>query len=232
MMHQSISKKRIYFYLLILLFLSSTFNFNIISKFTKINLIESIKIIGISEKEKNILEKNLEIFLNKNIFLVTREEVGKAINNNNFFDNYNVVKVLPSKLLVKIKKTEFIGKTILDGEKFYIGKNGKFINSNQISDKYKTSTVFGEFEINEFLNLYNILNNQKVEIVNIEEYYYFKNKRWDLVFSNGLILKLPSKNIIDSIKIYKQLLDNVNLTNTKIIDLRIINQIILTKNNE
>ena len=42
---------------------------------------------------------------------------------------------------------------------------------------------------------------------------------------------LPSKNE-KSIKIYKKLLDNGNLNNTKIVDLRIINQIILTKNNE
>ena len=71
-MLQSISKKKIYFYLLILLLLSSTFNFNIISKFNKLNLISDINILGLNEKEKNILEKNLEIFINKNIFLISR----------------------------------------------------------------------------------------------------------------------------------------------------------------
>ena len=80
--------------------------------------------------------------------------------------------------------------------------------------------------------MYNILNNQKLEIDNIDEYYYFKNRRWDLVFSDGLILKLPSKNIKHSIQIYKQLLDIDNLSNTKIIDLRVINQIIMTNKNE
>ena len=72
-MLQSISKKKIYFYLLILLLLSSTFNFNIISKFKKLNLISQINILGLKEKEKNILEKNLENFINKNIFLIGRE---------------------------------------------------------------------------------------------------------------------------------------------------------------
>ncbi len=150
----------------------------------------------------------------------------------NFIESINVKKIMPSSINVNLSKTSILGKTFINGEEFYIGKNQKFINSNQIFEKYKTATVFGEFEINEFLNLYKILNNQKVEIINIEEYYYFKNKRWDLVFSNGLILKLPSKNIIDSIKIYKQLLDNKNLSNTKIIDLRVINQIIMTNKNE
>ena len=85
-MLQSISKKKIYFYLLLLLLLTSTFNFNIISKFKNLNLIQNIDITGISEKEKKVLEKNLKIFLNKNIFLIRKEEVVKLINNNNFFD--------------------------------------------------------------------------------------------------------------------------------------------------
>ena len=53
-----------------------------------------------------------------------------------------------------------------------------------------------------------------------------------LVFSNDLVVKLPSKNKSDSIKIYKQLMDNDNLINTKIIDLRVFNQIIMTNKNE
>ena len=76
------------------------------------------------------------------------------------------------------------------------------------------------------------MNSQQLEINEIDYYYYFKNRRWDLVFSNGLTLKLPSKNKINSIKIYKKLLDNENLTNTKIIDLRVSDQIIMTNNNE
>ena len=80
-MHQSISRKRIYFYLLILLFLSSTFNINIIPNIKKLILINHINIKGINEKEKNILEKNLEIFLNRNIFFVSKEEVKKKNKN-------------------------------------------------------------------------------------------------------------------------------------------------------
>jgi len=113
-----------------------------------------------------------------------------------------------------------------------LGKNGKFINSNQISLKKKIPIVFGEFNINEFLNLYEILKNYQIKTLSIDKYFYFKNKRWDLVFSDGVILKLPTKNYEDSIKIYKKLLINNILKNIKVIDLRIKNQIILTKNNE
>ena len=55
----------------------------------------------------------------------------------------------------------------------------------------------------------------------------------DLIFSVvSFAIKLPSKNKSDSIKIYKQLLNNDNLTNIKIVDLRVINQIIMTNINE
>ena len=142
------------------------------------------------------------------------------------------MKILPSSININLSKTIILGKTFINGEEFYIGKNGKFINSNQIYEKYETPTIFGEFQIKAFLNLYNILESQQLEIDNIEQYYFFKNRRWDLVFSNGLVLKLPSQNIINSIKIYKKLLDNGNLANTKIIDLRVIDQIIMTNTNE
>ena len=47
---------------------------------------------------------------------------------------------------------------------FYIGKNGKFINSNQIFEENKIPSIFGDFKINEFLNLQKILNNHELEI--------------------------------------------------------------------
>ena len=72
-MHQSISKKKIYFYLLILLILSSTFNFNLISNFKNLNLVNTINIVGLSKKEASILEKNLEFF--------TELQVKKTVSN-------------------------------------------------------------------------------------------------------------------------------------------------------
>ena len=97
-MLQTINKKRIYFYLLIFLLLSSVFNLNFIFKFKKINSISHINIVGLNEKEKNILEKNLEIFIKKNIFLISREEIQNRLKNNNFLDSYNIIKIFPSKL--------------------------------------------------------------------------------------------------------------------------------------
>jgi len=228
----SISKYKLYLYLLFLIFLSSIFNFKFLENYHDKFSLKTININGVSYKEKKNIEEELNNLKNTNIFKIRDNKVLEKLNKFNFIESINVKKIIPSSINVNLSKTLILGKTFINGEKFYIGKNGKFINSNQIYEKYNSPTVFGDFQIKEFLNLYNILNNQQLQIDSIEQYYFFKNRRWDLVFSNGLILKLPSKNIIDSIKIYKKLSDNDNLTKTKILDLRVIDQIIMTNNNE
>ena len=231
-MPPSTSKYKLYLYLFFLIFLSSIFNFKFLENYQDKFSLKTININGVYYEEKKNIEEELSNLKNTNIFKITDNKVLEKLTKFNFIESINVKKIIPSSINVNLSKTSILGKTFINGEKFYIGKNGKFINSNQIYEKYNTPTVFGEFQIKEFLNLYNILNNQQLQIDNIEQYYFFKNRRWDLVFSNGLILKLPSKNIINSIKIYKKLLDNYNLANIKIIDLRVNDQIIMTNKNE
>ena len=231
-MLQLISKHKVYLYIFFLIFLSSIFNFKFLENYENKFRLKSININGVSFKEKKYIEKELNKLKNTNIFNITENNVLEILTKFNFIESIYVKKIIPSSININLSKTSILAKTFINGEEFYIGKNGKYINSNQIFKKLKTATIFGEFEIKEFLNLYNILNNHQLEIGNIKQYYYFKNRRWDLVFSNDLVLKLPSKNKSDSIKTYKQLMDNDNLINTKIVDLRVFNQIIITKKNE
>ena len=227
-MLQSISKKKIYFYLLILLLFSSTFNFNIISNFNKLNLIKHINIVGLDEKEKNILEKNLNILINKNIFLINKDEVEKLLKNNSFIDNYKIVKVFPSNLLVNVKKTKFVGKTILDGERFYIGKNGKLTKISLVEKESNLPQVFGSFQAYEFLKLQEMLIKNGFNLDKIKKYYYYKSKRWDIENNDNVLLRLPSENIENSLKNYRTLMKTNKIIKSNLIDLRIKNKIIFT----
>tara|TARA_B100001741_G_C16516276_1_gene582383 strand:- start:223 stop:918 length:696 start_codon:yes stop_codon:yes gene_type:complete len=227
-MLQSINKKKIYFYLLILLLLSSTFNFKIISKFNKLNLIKHINIVGLNEKEENILEKNLKIFINKNIFLISKEEIEKILKNNSFIDTYKIAKVFPEDLLVNVTKTQFVGKTILDGEKFYIGKNGKLTKISLVTKEYNLPQVFGKFKVNELLKLQETLNANEFNLDKIKKYYYFKSERWDIESNDEVILRLPSENIEKSLKYYRALMKSNKIIKSQLIDLRIKNKIIFT----
>ena len=227
-MPQSISKKKIYFYLLILLFLSSIFNFNIISNFNKLNLINDVTIIGLNEKEKDKLEKKFKVLLNKNIFLIKKAETEELIKNNSFIDSYKIFKIFPSKLLVNIKKTEFVGITFLNDKKFYIGKNGKLTEVSLVKKEDYLPQVFGNFKVNEFLKIQKILNTNGFKLNELKKYYYFKSNRWDIENIENVILKLPSQDIEKSLKNYKSLYKTNKITQGKIIDLRIKNKIIFT----
>tara|TARA_Y100000816_G_scaffold288220_1_gene272385 strand:+ start:598 stop:1296 length:699 start_codon:yes stop_codon:yes gene_type:complete len=227
-MRQSISKYKLYFYLILLIFLSSTFNFQLLENFrNKFNL-KTINIEGLTFEEKKMLEVELNNFRKVNIFKINKDIILQQLSKFNFIENIYISKIIPSSINIKLSKTSILGKTIRNGNIYYIGKNGQFINPNQLIDTEVSANVFGDFDIQEFLSLHKILNNNKIDVNKIDTYYYFKNKRWDLIFSNELILKLPSNNTEKSIQIYKKLLVNKKLENVKIIDLRLNNQIILT----
>ena len=232
MMHQSISKYKLYLYLLFFIFLSTTFNFQFIENFEDKFRLNKVNITGLSNNEKKIIEIELDNFQDINIFKLKEDKLLESLNKFNFLENISVKKIIPSSININLSKTSILGKTLLNGEKFYIGENGKFIKSNQLFEKDNVASVFGNFKIDEYLNLIQTLEDHKLDTKNIEKYYYYKNKRWDLLFSNNFKLMLPSKDIKKSIKIYKKLLDNGILINIKTADLRIFNQIILTHYNE
>ena len=231
-MLQSISKYRLYLYLFFFIFLSSVFNFQFLKNYHDQFRLKIININGLSISEKKAIEIDLKNFKNINIFELSEDKVLETLNKYKFLENIYVNKIIPSTININLSKTAILGKTFIDGENFFIGKNGKFINSNQLIEKNKAPEIFGDFKINDFLNLQKILNIHDLEVNKIEKYYYFKNKRWDLLFSDGLTLMLPSKDIEKSIMIYKEMFINNNLINTKTIDLRVTNQIILTNKNE
>ena len=227
MMHQSINKKKIYFYLLILIFLSTIFNLNAINLLKKNNLITSIEIEGISKKEKNLLRNELQIFFNKNIFFVEKNKIIIVLNKFNFLKDFNIQKVFPSKLVITAKKTKFVGSTFINGKKFYIGDNEKFTLANEIEKEKNLPIAFGKFSIKEFLELQNVLLEEKIDLNKVEKYFYHMSRRWDLQKNNGLIIMLPSKNISDSLELYNKLKNNNKINSAKIVDLRIPERVVI-----
>ena len=231
-MPQSISKYKLYLYFFFFIFLSSIFNFQIFDNYQNKFSLKKININGLPYNEKKNIQIELNKLKNQNIFSLKKDKVLEKLTNFNFLETIYVNKVIPSSININISKTPILGKTIIKGKKFYIGKNGNFINSNLLSEQNNLPSVFGDFQIDEYINLIKKLKKNEIDLANIKRYYYYKNKRWDLLFSNNLTLMLPSKRDEESIKIYKKLLDNNDLMNIKIIDLRVSNQIILTNNND
>ena len=228
MMRQSINRKKIYFYLIIFLFISTTFNFNLSNNFREFGLINNINIKGLNKNEEIIVKDELKILLNENNFFLKKNLILHRLNKFNFLDSITVKKILPSEINIYLKKTKFIGSSIIGGEKYYIGSNGKLTISKQVKNEKNLPFVFGNFQIDDFLQLQHILNKLKINTEQINKYFYYRNKRWDLQKEDGLLVMLPSKDLNNALMIYKNLIDNGMLSEIKIVDLRIPNQIILT----
>ena len=89
-------------------------------------------------------------------------------------------------------------------------------------------TIFGKFNISEFIDLQNELNNQNLDQNSILKYFFHKNKRWDIYYPNNKIIMLPNKNITKAITLYKKFETENKIGPDTIIDLRIENRLVLT----
>ena len=174
------------------------------------------------------IKDNLEIFKDKNIFLIDRKKITQVLNKFDFINYFIIDKIFPSKIKIFVKKAELLGVTYVNEDKFYIGSNGKLISALGIENEKNLPIVFGKFSINKFLELQKIIASQNFDLSKIVKYSYFKSKRWDIEFLDGIKLRLPFQNIEDSLKFYKILKDNNKIDSSNIVDLRLLNRIILS----
>ena len=221
-MHQRKSKKiLLYFFLLFFFGSIQNIDFNNI-KFYKI---EEIKIIGLEKNEQDSILNKINKLNLSSIFFLNTEEFNKIIKANSFVENFEIFKKYPSSLKIEIKKTTFLAK-INENEKTYlIGSNGKLSKYNYSNEKLPF--IFGKPNIQEFLNFKNLIDQSKFQYADIQRLYYFPSKRWDIEINNNILLKLPKKNITNSLNYIFELLDENKSNNIKIVDARIENQIIL-----
>ena len=221
-MQQRKSKKiLIYFFLLIIL--GSVNNLSL-SKI-KLNKVENINISGLDSSDNIIIQNDLKSLNLGSIFLLDENSIGKVIDSNNLIQKYKIFKKYPSTLNIEIEKTDFLAKINQDGKTFIIGSNGKLIKNN--SSINNIPFIFGNPEISEFLSLKKIIDSSNILYDEIENFYFFKSKRWDVELTNNILIKLSKDNLKESLNNAFKFMNNINLENTKVIDARIKNQIIL-----
>ncbi len=224
-MLQKIGKKnKIYIYLFIFLLLSTFNNTNIINfKFLKFN-IEQIKVSGLTKKKNLEVSQEIKKKLIENIFFIRKEFLTKILQKNNLINSFEIKKIYPNIIEIKIKKTEFLGITNIDGNFFFIGSNGKLIDYNE-SEK-NLPYVFGKININDYIEFVKFVNKSKFNFNIIEEIYFFPSGRWDIKTSDDKLFKLPAENIELKLNLIYELYKNENFKNIKVIDLRFKNKII------
>ena len=210
---------------LILLLILSTYNSQ---KHFKFNIKFTVKEISI---ENNTIFSDIEIknqlsFLyNKNIIFLKSEEINKEINNNSFIESLEIKKIFPNKLKIKIFEKNPV--VILQEKKkrYYLTDKGDIINFVPIN-KFKSLPIAFSNKSN-FLILYGELKNINFPLNLIKEYYFFESQRWDFQTKKGQIIKLPSKNYLESLENFLIIKDNQSFAKYKTFDYRIPHQLIL-----
>ena len=223
-MQQRRSKKILtYFFLIFLVGSINNVNFTNL----KFMNVKNINVTGLNDKENEIISKKIENLNLDNIFLINKKDLTAQIETNNQVDNYSIFKRYPSSLNVNISKTKLLARISKNSKIYNLGSNGKFIENNY--SNYQLPLIFGNPEIIEFLKIKKIIDDSQIPFNEIKNLYFFLSKRWDLELKNKIIIKLPSNDIKERLKLASEFLYSNELKDIKIIDARIKHQIILNE---
>jgi cell division septal protein FtsQ len=227
-MHRSKDKKKYFLFLFLSLFFLSSINSQLfIEKKQSLYNLKSIEVIGLEKSLNFEIEQNLNFLLNTNIFFIDKEILNNQLDNYNFIENYSIFKFYPSKIILKLKHTNFLARTIKNNEIFLIGSNNKFVNIKKYNNFNHLPIVFGNFSAEEFLLFKKIINNSDLKYDDIKEIFFYPSQRIDIKTKDNFIIKFPAKNIKKAMNIASKIIKNEKFNNN-IIDLRVPNQIILS----
>ena len=226
-MHQLIDKKsKLYIYLFLLFFLTTFNNFSLInSEYFKLK-INQIKVTGLSDENNFQILTDLDGLIFENIFFINKYYFLNILEKNNLIHSFKIKKIYPNSIEVKIKKTDLLAITNIDGNFFFIGSNGKLINYDFAHKNLPY--IFGTVKINDFVNFAKIIEQSKFNFKEISEIYFFPSGRWDIKNKDGKLFMLSKKNLLKSLNLAYRIINNKKFKNSQIIDLRVLNHIVLT----
>ena len=214
--------KKIFQYLFLFLIIGTLNNKNLSTfKLPKIN---EINVSGLSKKENLEVLKSLEKFKKNNLFFLSKFELVKIIEKNDYIEKFYVSKKYPSSLNIHLQKTRLMALINKDAEFFYIGSNRKFIKA---SEQVKNLPfIYGEFEIDKFFEIKENIEQSNFKLSQVKNLFFFPSGRWDIETHQGILIKLPIFKVKESLNLYLELLNKDDFKDIKIIDLRQNNQVI------
>ena len=210
---------------ILLLSLFSTYNIKFNKTFfsnlqIKKITIENNKII----KDKEIKEK-LSFLYETNFFFLRTKKIEKKLREIQFIESYQIKKIYPNNLIIKITEKKPIAIIQKSKQKKYFTVRGDLIDFRKIKIFEDLPNVFGDEK--SFATFYVNLKNINFPFKEIKTFYLFESKRWDLLTLKNQLIKLPINNYNKSLLNFISLKDQTNFEKYKIFDYRIKDQLIL-----
>ena len=214
-------KYKFIFYCLLILFLTSTNNYNFISG--NIFSVKHIYVSGLSNEKNKIINNQIKNIKEKNIFFLKKDYFAKLISRNDTkylsikknYPNILILDFIPAKPLCIIE---------IQDSKIVLGDNGKKLNVK--INNNNVPTVLGSDNFSEIFDVINLLKLSKFEHKKIKKIIFFKSGRFDINLNNSVTIKFPIKYTKEIINYSYNLLNEKKFANSKIIDLRIKNKIV------
>ena len=221
------TKKNLFIWLFIFIFLS-TYSLNSAQK-KKISifLIENINIEGNINVNKDDLKNKLNEFYGKSLIFLNRKELSQIASEFVFIKEIKIKKIYPSTINILIKENEPLAILIENEKKTLLLEMGNTTTNYIINNKESLPIVNGKGAKKKFYKLYEILKRVNFQMDLINEINYFAIDRWDILLKNGKLLKLPTERLESSVKKFISIYDKDNFKNFKIFDFRINGQLIL-----
>ena len=198
----------------------------------------NLNINNLERVEKEYIQKKLDRYLMRSIFLLPFEEINKSLKDNNWIKKINLSTDYKNTLFVYIEEYKPLGIYNFNEKFFYFDENGKIIDELNINDKLENSLIIfkGKYSNMNALLLIDILNSINFQNeYNIKEVEFINNRRWDIILLNNSKLMLsevnPKISLENFIKLNKKN-SEIDLNNIITYDLRNINKTLITKNND
>lgn len=227
-----------FIFVVILIYLVNEKNENFVSKkldsLNKIFIkngfvIKNVEIIGASYVHKEDIYHIIKKHENQNIFNLDLSEIHKDIRNINWIKDVSIKIIYPSTIkILLIEKVPVAIWQNKDGNNL-IENNGGIILEKNIHNINKNFLIIkGKGANKNFNPILQILNTNKDFSKNIWSLNYVSQRRWDVHFKQGLIVRLPSSNVFEAWQKIINLHKNFNILELGLteMDLRNNNQIL------
>jgi len=205
----------------VIMFLVINFNPYLLNNFFKV---KDINIHGTEKTNPYELRQILSSNLN-NLITFDKDHAKSLLEEVGWVKRVHIKKIYPNTLSVHIIESDPFAIFYENQEIFLIDIDGQIILPNPDINKYESLlTVRGEkaeIKLNEIIKEINIYFPEVRNIVNGLE--FVNNRRWNLLLSNDLLVKLPDSEVKESLKNLKKLFEDNQILDSNIIevDLRI-----------
>ena len=185
-------------------------------------ILHSLNFTNLQNLSEEQLKTELAIHKNKSLLDIDINLISENLIKMAEIESVVVEKKFPNILEIKIKETKPFALWSYKKNTNVISKDGKILNFGNLRN-FELPMVKGlKANLNaknliEIINEYEYLNNRIISADFINEY------RWNVLFKDKILVKLPYKNLKKSIKLLNKVLKNNinNLNQKKLIDLRV-----------